>query len=398
MPNNDNNPQTGIITRRYKHGSVVYFEGDKSEYIYILKSGNVVLTSVKIDTGEEVKENIKIGEFFGVKSALGKYPREETAQTGGETVLLVLPRVDFERLILRKVDVVMKMLRVFSNQLRRVGKMQREVLGETDTINPAIELFKIGEYYYKIQKFQQALYAYKRYMEHFPDTKFSSVAMDRIKAIETGTADLDFVDEMGLEDAGKQEEAVVDEDVDLTDFSIDDDSEDGIDNDIGSNKKSPIAGEIDEFFSDDTDFSFDEPEAEENGKAVNNIAENYYNAVSLFSQEKYGEALDLYEQILKIKTLKDESERKIFEKANFEIGRIYLKLGKYNEAFKSLSDMIKKFPKSDNMKNALLHIGMTFELAPKHDKAISYYNKVISIEPRDEITNQAMKRLKNIKK
>ncbi|MDY6968196.1 MAG: cyclic nucleotide-binding domain-containing protein, partial [Spirochaetota bacterium] len=235
MPNNDNNPQTGIITRRYKHGSVVYFEGDKSEYIYILKSGNVVLTSVKIDTGEEVKENIKIGEFFGVKSALGKYPREETAQTGGETVLLVLPRVDFERLILRKVDVVMKMLRVFSNQLRRVGKMQREVLGETDTINPAIELFKIGEYYYKIQKFQQALYAYKRYMEHFPDTKFSSVAMDRIKAIETGTADLDFVDEMGLEDAGKQEEAVVDEDVDLTDFSIDDDSEDGIDNDIGSN-------------------------------------------------------------------------------------------------------------------------------------------------------------------
>lgn len=398
MPNNDNNPQTGIITRRYKHGSVVYFEGDKSEYIYILKSGNVVLTSVKIDTGEEVKENIKIGEFFGVKSALGKYPREETAQTGGETVLLVLPRVDFERLILRKVDVVMKMLRVFSNQLRRVGKMQREVLGETDTINPAIELFKIGEYYYKIQKFQQALYAYKRYMEHFPDTKFSSVAMDRIKAIETGTADLDFVDEMGLEDAGKQEEAVVDEDVDLTDFSIDDDSEDGIDNDIGSNKKSPIAGEIDEFFSDDTDFSFDEPEAEENGKAVNNIAENYYNAVSLFSQEKYGEALDLYEQILKIKTLKDESERKIFEKANFEIGRIYLKLGKYNEAFKSLSDMIKKFPKSDNMKNALLHIGMTFELAQKHDKAISYYNKVISIEPRDEITNQAMKRLKNIKK
>ncbi|MDY6967955.1 MAG: tetratricopeptide repeat protein, partial [Spirochaetota bacterium] len=250
----------------------------------------------------------------------------------------------------------------------------------------------------KIQKFQQALYAYKRYMEHFPDTKFSSVAMDRIKAIETGTADLDFVDEMGLEDAGKQEEAVVDEDVDLTDFSIDDDSEDGIDNDIGSNKKSPIAGEIDEFFSDDTDFSFDEPEAEENGKAVNNIAENYYNAVSLFSQEKYGEALDLYEQILKIKTLKDESERKIFEKANFEIGRIYLKLGKYNEAFKSLSDMIKKFPKSDNMKNALLHIGMTFELAQKHDKAISYYNKVISIEPRDEITNQAMKRLKNIKK
>ena len=397
MPNNAKKPQTGIITRRYKHGSVVYFEGDKSEYIYILKSGNVILTSVKIDTGEEVKENIKIGEFFGVKSALGKYPREETAQTGGETVLLVLPRVDFERLILRKVDVVMKMLRVFSNQLRRVGRMQREVLGETDTINPAIELFKIGEYYYKIKKFQQALYAYKRYMEHFPDTKFSSVAMDRIKAIETGTADLDFVDEMGLEEPDKSGE-VVEEDVDLTDFSIDDDSEDEVDQGSGSNKKSPVAEEIDDFFSDDdNDFSFDEPEAEENGKAATNIAEIFYNAVSLFSQENYGDALDLYETILKIKTLKDESERKIFEKAHFEIGRTYLKLGKYNEALNSLSDMLKKFPKSDNVKNALLHIGMTFELAKKPDKAISYYKKVISIEPRGAITNQAMKRLKNIK-
>ncbi len=63
------------------------------------------------------------GEFFGVKSALGKYPREETAQTIGETSVLVLRPADFERLILKNVNIVRKMLRVFSNQLRRIHKM-----------------------------------------------------------------------------------------------------------------------------------------------------------------------------------------------------------------------------------------------------------------------------------
>ena len=110
--------QGGIITRGYKSGSIIYFEGDKSENIYILKSGRVLLTFTKIDTGEEVTEDVRQGEFFGVKSALGKYPREETAQTIGETTVLVLSMADFERMILRNVIVVSKMLRVFSNQLR----------------------------------------------------------------------------------------------------------------------------------------------------------------------------------------------------------------------------------------------------------------------------------------
>jgi len=43
--------QSSIIPRSYKSGSIIYFENDKSEYIYILKSGRVILTYTKIDTG-----------------------------------------------------------------------------------------------------------------------------------------------------------------------------------------------------------------------------------------------------------------------------------------------------------------------------------------------------------
>ena len=61
--------QSGIMTRVYKSGSIIYFENDKSEYIYILKSGRVWLTYTKIDTGEEIKEDVRQGEFFGVKQS-----------------------------------------------------------------------------------------------------------------------------------------------------------------------------------------------------------------------------------------------------------------------------------------------------------------------------------------
>lgn len=64
---------------QYKANSIIYFKGDTSERVYILKSGKVSLKSNDIETGQEMQEMIQMGEFFGVKSALGKYPREETA-------------------------------------------------------------------------------------------------------------------------------------------------------------------------------------------------------------------------------------------------------------------------------------------------------------------------------
>jgi CRP-like cAMP-binding protein len=384
-----------MITRRYKHGSIVYFENDKSEYIYILKSGRVILTSIKLDTGEEVKEDVKPGEFFGVKSALGKYPREETAQTVGETVLLVLGLADFERLVLQNVNVVRKMLRIFSNQLRRLTKMQREILGASESINPADELFKIGEYYFKTGKEQQALYTYKRYMEYYPDGKHSQSAMQRIKAIESGNIGEDMTPSAA--DIRPEQPRQREEGLDLTDFTIGDEGPSG-GADLSTGSAAPsLTDEMDDFFAGgEKAVDLDHPFGEAEGGKKMDVAEIFYDAMSKFSQESYDEALAAYTSILGIKNLKNESERKIFEKASFEVGRCYLKTGKYNEALNAFSDMIKKFPNSASVKNALFHIGLTYEILKKADKAITYYSKVASMEPRDSIDKLAQKKLKQL--
>jgi tetratricopeptide (TPR) repeat protein len=154
---------------------------------------------------------------------------------------------------------------------------------------------------------------------------------------------------------------------------------------------------MDDFFAGgEKAVDLDHPFGEAEGGKKMDVAEIFYDAMSKFSQESYDEALAAYTSILGIKNLKNESERKIFEKASFEVGRCYLKTGKYNEALNAFSDMIKKFPNSASVKNALFHIGLTYEILKKADKAITYYSKVASMEPRDSIDKLAQKKLKQL--
>jgi TolA-binding protein len=401
---------SGIITRTYKPGSIIYFAGDKSENIYILKSGRVILTSTKLDTGSEVKEDVRIGEFFGVKSSLGKYPREETAQTVGETVVLIFSLAEFERLILKNVDVVRKMLRVFSNQLRRIGKMVRSVLGEGDILNPDIELFRIGEYYYTAGVFQQAQYAYKKYMEYYPDGEHASLAMKRIKAIDSGEAvpgdtGFDF-DSPAAAPAAGDTGSMGDE---PGDFSMDEgggggedliDFDGGSDSDdfFGNSEDSPasLSSEMDDFLSDNSeqdefdDFISGDEEGQKGG-----LAAMYDEASRSFSAGNYEEALNVYSEIIN-STDQSDGDESYIENATFELAICQMKLRKLKEAIGSFSGFIRKYPKSGNMKRALFNIGAIFESANQKEKAKAYYKKIASLQPADDVSREAEEKLKQI--
>ncbi|MEJ5360573.1 MAG: tetratricopeptide repeat protein [Spirochaetota bacterium] len=375
-------PTQGITTRTYKPGSIVYFENDKSENIYILKSGLIILTSQKLETGEEVKEEVRPGEFFGVKSALGRYPREETAQVIKESVVLVLTLADFERLILKNVNVVLKMLRIFSNQLRRIGRAVREVLGETSTINPEEELFKIGEYYYRAGRFNQARYAYNKYLDYYPNAKYSDLATKRIREIDSGQAESNIAPQPVKR---KEVETSTEE---LKDFTLDDDID-------SMPAKESVVDEMDDFLGENDSASSDFDIADESPKHED-ISSLFYDAMSFYSQSEYESALQIYKKILNQKALKNDAENKIYQKAHFEIGRTYFKMGQYNEAIEAFSLLMKKFPQSELNVNALYHLAMIYEVKKQFDKAKSYYQKVISLAAKEEIGKQASRRLKNL--
>ena len=62
------------FTRKYNPGSIIYFQGDKGDEIFVLREGSVTLIKPVHGETQEEREELKVGEFFGVKSGLGALP------------------------------------------------------------------------------------------------------------------------------------------------------------------------------------------------------------------------------------------------------------------------------------------------------------------------------------
>ena len=134
----------------FKAQSIVYFEGDVSNKIFVLKNGQVAVNYRDIETGKELQEIIQRGEFFGVKSALGRYPREESVTALTDCELLVFSVQEFEDFVSQNTRVIMKMLKVFSNQLRRIHVKVRSLLTLDGNLNPELGLIKNAEYFLNV--------------------------------------------------------------------------------------------------------------------------------------------------------------------------------------------------------------------------------------------------------
>jgi len=329
------------ILRNYKAGSIIYFLGDIGDSVYILKSGAVSLIYHSIETNEEVRETIKSGEFFSVKSALARRPREETALVIKPSQVLVLSTEEFEKLISNNIKLINNFLRVFSNQLRRIGKRVHSLLDHSEVGDTQVELFNIGEYYLKNHKYKQAQYVYQTYLKHYRNGNYApqarerlKIAMDALKGEGPGTyADL------------KREE-VIEENV---------------------------------------------------GKESIDIATKYYDAVSLFSQEKYEEAYKLFNTLHTSGSL-DDNAKEYLPKIEFEMGRCLITLKKYKEAILVFTDMIRKYPKDENLKDALFNIGISYKYQGNIEKASSFFNKVLKMLPEGPVDKRAKRELAKLSK
>jgi len=156
----------------YKANSIVYFKGDKGENVFVLQKGQVSLNYMDIQTGQEMHDFVQTGEFFGVKAAFGKYPHDETAVVAVDSTIIQFSVDDFENLLSTNDRVIMKMLKVFSNQLRRIHKQVRSLLSSDEHMNPEKGLFSVGEYYFNTKKYKQAADAFNRYMIYYPAGRF----------------------------------------------------------------------------------------------------------------------------------------------------------------------------------------------------------------------------------
>ena len=153
---------------QYTKGSIIYFAGDRDERIYILQKGLVILTSTDIETGTPVTEQVKTGEFFGVKSSLGHFPREETATVLQDTVAVTMSLQEFETIFSGNKDVILKMLRVFSGQLRQIHKKTESILKQKVNQNQADGMFSVAKSFYQDEQYRACCDVCIKYLTNYP--------------------------------------------------------------------------------------------------------------------------------------------------------------------------------------------------------------------------------------
>lgn len=311
----------------YKANSIVFFKGDKNDSkIFILKSGKVLLKSTDIETGKEVQDLIKMGEFFGVKSALGKYPREETAVVLTDSTMLVFSVPEFEAVVLQNTRIIMKMLKVFSNQLRRIHKQVQNLLSTGEQSNdPESGLYHIGDYYLKNNRFPQAIYALKQYLVYYPSGQYSSDVTQKLQYAEARSQ-------------GQPAQAPA---------AFKPNPSAPVSVDAGGNPK---------------------------GGEVSDTAKQYYNALSLFSQQRFPEALKEFQVMI------DGSGDPEYEaKALYEMGRCYFSLQQYDKCIQHFTGLIQRYPKHPDLIEALFYVGNCYKSKGANDKAVGFYKKILTL-------------------
>ena len=313
---------------QYKTGSLIYFQGDPADKVFILQVGKINLVYQDIETGQDVHDLVLPGEFFGVKSSLGRYPREENAMAMQDVTVMAFTVPEFEALAMANTRIIMKMLKVFSNQLRKIHKQVSSMMAKEEQ-NPEAGLYSVGEYYFKAKNYAQARYIFSRYLTYYPSGRNAAQAATNLQQAEIAMA----------KSGGAQPEAAV------------------------------------------------VPSQDAPSQEMSDVAKAYYDGVSFISQQKYQQAYMAFKKIVDA-----NEDPEYVAKSNFEIGRCLFLLGKAEDCIRYYTMMITNYPKHPDLAEALFFMGQSYEKNNRKDQAQVFYKKILTMPGEEDGTHVKARR------
>lgn len=116
-----------IYGRDFPAGAVIFDEGDPGSRLYVIQSGQVRV--VKRTGGRAVTlARLGPGEFFGEMALLDRQPRSASAVVDEPARILELDEAAFERLVVERGEVALRILRRLSRRLREANRQIRDFL------------------------------------------------------------------------------------------------------------------------------------------------------------------------------------------------------------------------------------------------------------------------------
>ena len=317
---------------QYSANSVIYFSGDFDARVFLLHSGHIALNSLDIETGAQVTEYIKTGEFFGVKSALGNYPREESAMVLTDSLVYTFSAAEFESFAQTNTRIILQMLKVFSRQLRNIHRQLESLMDSKQQTNNEDGLFTVATAFYKSQHYQAAAQVAARYRALYPAGKHLA-AIGPIIANSAQMAGRSFGEarqpgSMGDTSSGQPT----------------------------ASAPIPATGPIQSTQANDAtaDLTFQ-------------LAED------LVKQEKWADAYKQYHTIIEMK------QGTKLEAAYLGAAHCLYKQSEFVRCIQLGTGFITQFPKSLKLTEILMFLGMCYQGMERPDKALPFYDKALTM-------------------
>jgi CRP-like cAMP-binding protein len=108
--------------RAYPKNSVILFEDDPGDALYVVKQGQVKVVLIGEDGREVILSVLGEGDFFGEMALIDDEPRSAHVIAMSDSALLVLRREDFQGLLMQTPVIALAMLRELTRRLRRVDE------------------------------------------------------------------------------------------------------------------------------------------------------------------------------------------------------------------------------------------------------------------------------------
>ncbi len=108
----------------------IFWEGDPSEWFYILARGQIKVTKLSSQGKEMIIAFFGDGEMFGEVAVFEDKPYPASAQAVSETLLLGIRKTDFIKFLLKHPGITLKIIGILSGRLREAQNRLRDLAGE----------------------------------------------------------------------------------------------------------------------------------------------------------------------------------------------------------------------------------------------------------------------------
>ena len=164
--------------------SYIIVEGKKNaDRFFIIRSGQVRLSREVQIVAEEKGDTLGPGDFFGVVSTMSGNSHIETAMAVTDVTLISVQKEQFSQLIQGNAPIAMKIILQFSQRMRYLDEALTSITLKNKAEEDPSHIFNVGEYYAKHNQYNQAFYAYQKYIKCCPKGENVQAAIERLKKI-----------------------------------------------------------------------------------------------------------------------------------------------------------------------------------------------------------------------